>query len=814
MAPTKTAALSLPFLLPFLLTFSSLAAAPLAGPPLPLDPALSAIAPAECLWYASSSGVTEPDANSVNQTEQLFAEPEVRYFMVELQKQVMNVLRRGAGNASEKQILAAEIPTIIRALMSRPLAAFVEDFRIADEDTHGFGLQAGFILNAGEQRQEIEAAIVQLAELAKKNDAKIATIASNRGVWSLVRVTDETPEIRWGWHDDYFILGVGDGTVDRIIDRLSGRAPAWLEEVRGEHRVERESSLGYLNIEMLLEHLRPVIEKEEDWHIAEKLGVTSIKALHGRAGFDELGCVAMSKLVTDGQRRGLLSLLPYKELSDNDLKMIPRDVMIAGALRIDLSETFENLVRLVEEFEPKAAKEIERGLREAVDELGVNIEDDLLGSLGDVWTAYVPTGDLMSSWHGSAVACKVKDADRLRTAMKKIVAAAQANLPESRRRSVKIRETEFEGQSIYTVNVVGEPFPFSPSWSVTDDWLVLGLTPQTVRGIMTRYNRDTAEDSLADVEEVRQMFARGEAPSSITYVDTPKLVRSLYPLAQMGLQMLSSQLAREGIEIDTSILPSADAIIRHLRPSVSTMTSTSNGFACYSQHSLPGGGGAIVLAPLAVSVTLPAIIAARKAARRNQGLNNMKQIALSFHNYADRNRKFPSNIYDDEGKALLSWRVRLLPYLEQQALYEQFHLDEPWDSAHNRPLADVVVEIFSSPENPAKNGKTRYLALAGEETIFRGSKKMTFAGVRDGSSNTIMFVEAAPQEAVAWTRPKDIEFDAKRPFNGLKSLDGQFAVTFVDAHSRWLSLDIGEDTMRALATRNGGEIIERSALQR
>ncbi|NOZ41036.1 MAG: DUF1559 domain-containing protein [Planctomycetes bacterium] len=803
MAPVGITALSLPFLL----IFSSLAAVPLAGPPLPLDPALSAIAPRDCLWYASSAGVAEPDASSTNQTEQLFAEPEVRYCASEIQKQLIGALRRGAGSRREQRVLAAEIPKLIQALLSRPLAAFVEDFQIADD---GFDAQAALVLNAGEQRPAIEAAIGELVALAMKNDVVIGSTQSDGETWSVVRVSMQTPEIRWGWHDNYFILAVGDGTVETIIDRLTGDAPAWLDNVRNEHPIERESSLGYVNVEMLLERLQPLLEKQKGWHVVEKLGLTSIKSLNGLSGFDEQGCVAMSQLVTDGRRRGLLSLLPYKELSDNDLKLIPQDVMVACAVRIDLSETWKNVVRLVEEFDPKTAEKMERSLWEAETELGVNLKDDVLGSLGDVWTAYVPTGDLMTSWHGSAVACKVKDADRLRTAMKKLVAVAQANFPAGRRGGVKIRDTEFERQTIYSLNVVGTPFPFSPAWCVTDDWLVLGLTPQTVRGMITRRQKE----SLADVPEVRQMFDHAEAPTSLTYVDTPKLARSLYPLVQMGLQMLSSQLAREGIEIDTSILPSPDAIIRHLRPSVSTMTSSNNGLVCYSQHSLPGGGGAVVLAPLAVGVTLPAVQAARMAARRNQGLNNMKQIALAFHNYESANGKFPTNIYDDDGKALLSWRVRLLPYFEQQqALYEKFQLNEPWDSPHNRPLADTVVQVYSSPVDPA-NGKTRYLALAGKETIFPGNEKLSFRHVQDGTSNTIMFVEASRDAAVVWTRPKDLEFDAKKPFQGIKSPQGLFSVAFADGSCRSLSQFIGEDTMRALATRAGGEIIDHSALQR
>ena len=787
--------------LPLLVMMSSLIAVPLAGPPLPLDPALSAIASPECLWYTTSAGVAEPDASSSNQTEQLFAEPEVRFFASEFQKQLIGALRRGAGSGREQRVLASAIPKLIQALMSRPLAAYVEDFQLAED---GYAVQAGFVLNAGPQRAEIEAAIGQLVELAMENDAIIGSVDRDGETWSMVRVSMQTPEIRWGWHDGYFIMAVGDGTVETIIDRLAGSAPTWLADVRNEHAVDRESSLGYVNVELLLDRLQPLLEKEEGWHIVEKLGLTSIKSLNSLAGFDEQGCVALSQLVTDGRRRGLLSLLPYKELSDNDLKMIPHDVLVAGAVRVDLSETWKNIVRLVEEFEPKAAEKMERVLWEAETELGINIEDDLLGSLDDVWTAYVPTGDLMSSWHGSAIACKVKDAERLRMALEKLVAVVQANLPSGRRGGVEIRKTEFEGQTIYTVNVTGAPFPFSPSWCVTDDWLVLGLAPQTVRGVMTRKH----EESLADVPEIRQMFSRSAAPTSITYVDTPKLVRSLYPLAQMGLQMLSSQLAREGIEIDTSILPSPDAIIRHLRPHVSTMTSTRSGPVFYSQHSLPGGGGAMVLAPLAVGVTLPAVQAARAAARRVQGLNNIKNIALAFLNYESARGKFPTNIYDDEGKALLSWRVRLLPYLEQNALYDQFHLDEPWDSPHNMPLADTMVQVFASPEGPA-SGKTRYLALAGEETVFPGNEELSFRDITDGSSNTIMLVEASRAAAVPWTQPKDIEFDAKKPFSGLESPQGMFSVAFTDGSCQSLGQFIGEETMRAYATRAGGERITR-----
>ena len=92
----------------------------------------------------------------------------------------------------------------------------------------------------------------------------------------------------------------------------------------------------------------------------------------------------------------------------------------------------------------------------------------------------------------------------------------------------------------------------------------------------------------------------------------------------------------------------------------------------------------------------------------------MKQLALAFLNYESVNGHFPTNIYDENGNALLSWRVQLLPYLEGQNIYEQFRLDEPWDSPHNKPLAKQMPAVFSSCDasGRANRGKNR-LSRAG-----------------------------------------------------------------------------------------------------
>ena len=131
---------------------------------------------------------------------------------------------------------------------------------------------------------------------------------------------------------------------------------------------------------------------------------------------------------------------------------------------------------------------------------------------------------------------------------------------------------------------------------------------------------------------------------------------------------------------------------------------------------------------------------ARQAAIRSQCVNNEKQIGLAIHNYIARHDSFPpAYTRDKAGKPLLSWRVLILPYIEQDALYKEFHLDESWDSPHNRALISKMPATYRCPGESgelAGQGKTRYLAPRGKATIFGGSDPVKLRDVTDGTSNT------------------------------------------------------------------------------
>ena len=212
-----------------------------------------------------------------------------------------------------------------------------------------------------------------------------------------------------------------------------------------------------------------------------------------------------------------------------------------------------------------------------------------------------------------------------------------------------------------------------------------------------------------------------------------------------------------------------------------------------------------------VALLLPAVQAAREAARRAQCVNNLKQIALAMLNYESANGAFPRPaITDKDGKPLLSWRVAILPYLEQQELYNKFHLDEPWDSPHNKALINEMPHPYLCPSRAnVEPGTTNYRAFVGGGAFFDKDEATKLANITDGTSNTIMVVEAS--EAVPWTRPdSDLPFDpeAKPSLHGAgSSHPGGFNAMFCDGSVRFISTRVDLTIFKALITRAGGEVL-------
>lgn len=170
-----------------------------------------------------------------------------------------------------------------------------------------------------------------------------------------------------------------------------------------------------------------------------------------------------------------------------------------------------------------------------------------------------------------------------------------------------------------------------------------------------------------------------------------------------------------------------------------------------------------------------------------------------MHGYHDQHGRLPpAVVYGEDRKPLLSWRVMLLPFLEQQELYGRFHLNEPWDSPHNRELLSEMPHVFrpydgSSPPEP---NTTFYQAFVGKGTAFEDGAFLRLQDLRGGTSNTFLIVEAG--RAVPWTKPEDIIYADDQPVPKLGGMfKDSFRVAFADCRVDSFPHDVSEASLRA-----------------
>jgi len=228
---------------------------------------------------------------------------------------------------------------------------------------------------------------------------------------------------------------------------------------------------------------------------------------------------------------------------------------------------------------------------------------------------------------------------------------------------------------------------------------------------------------------------------------------------------------------------------------------------------------------------LDALDASREQGMKKATENNMKRIMLALHKYHGTRKTYPPAFTSKDSKPLLSWRVAILPNLDQESLYEEFHLDEPWDSEHNKTLIAKMPDVYRAPTSQHKDGRTVYLTPRGDRTAFPGEKAISYQQVIDGLSNTVALVEINDDFAIPWTQPDDWSFDPDDPSDGVRtksrlrtSLErdavrkvkpqfgghyaGGFNAAFCDGSVTFISDKISDANVKSVFTRDGRELTE------
>ncbi len=229
--------------------------------------------------------------------------------------------------------------------------------------------------------------------------------------------------------------------------------------------------------------------------------------------------------------------------------------------------------------------------------------------------------------------------------------------------------------------------------------------------------------------------------------------------------------------------------------------------------------GSFFLACIVVYLLLPSFVHPREESWRRACKNNLNQIALSLHDYHDKHKAFPMA---QSGKPPHTWRIDILPYMDGSAVYDEYIFNEAWNTGANQELARRVVRIYQCPSDdsersPNDNFFTAYAAVTGKETMWIPGTPTKRKEFKDGTSNTLMVVEACGQR-IPWSEPRDLSLtdvpvginlpgDKSGRSNGLMSSYhyGGVQVALADGSVRFLSAETDPEVIKGMLTLSGGE---------
>ena len=207
--------------------------------------------------------------------------------------------------------------------------------------------------------------------------------------------------------------------------------------------------------------------------------------------------------------------------------------------------------------------------------------------------------------------------------------------------------------------------------------------------------------------------------------------------------------------------------------------------------------------------------------KRSLCQQNVKRIVLALHHYQDTYGSFPPvYVADESGKPMHSWRVLVLPFMEQQNLYDLYDFNEPWDGPNNRRLLSALPDEFCCPQQRGRNAsETNYVAVVGPATAWPGAEATSHTDFVDGYATTIMLVEVV-NSGIAWTAPQDLA--SEEVLKGLCQGGGRVIASghqisgrlfspsgamlgYADGHVEFLTHDVPTEHWRAVLQINDGK---------
>ena len=808
------------------------------------QPAESLIPAKVLLYYSHDSADAHREAREKTATYEAFSKTG---FNAAAEKFVVGLIQLvGAKKSGSAKV---DVAKIVRSVKQAWLGGL--SFALAAPEPNGPPIPWAQVVlhHSAELEPELSTAIVALFE----GRAEPATVTlENRRVKVITIPSSPGVEIGWWSEGDHLVIAAGLRAIPLAVNVASGKSANLtsneLFQKYSQATQFEQTSVSWLDFALVRKTYaamplpvpngrRPVSVDD----FIRAFGLDNLQSVVGRSGYRDRANWSEAELNIAGERRGLLALCGQELMTIEDLPPIPSATAGFVAVSFDAGKAYDTVISVVNQvlaLGPERDANKGKALLENLPNiLGFDLKAGLLDPLGNRCCLY---SDLNQSsiLPGGALVFSVDDERTLSTTLAQLIERAQ----RASRGKLSVQRVEKQGRETVVLQIIG--VPFSLCYAIHDKWGVVALSPQDIDSFYLRLAGDL-DHWQPTAEEREALKLLPERFTSLTYSDPRISMRGLIASAPFVLNMVQTvmQTSRvlapgESLPISIADIPSAELVTRPLFTNFSVTTSDEHGVHSYSRTSTPAipfvagnsGGSSVATVGVLTALLLPAVQQARAAARRTQSKNNMKQIGLAMHNFHDTWRSFPRGTIENKNLKVedrLSWYVDLLPYIDEAALYTHISRDKGWNDPANRNVAATGVKVFLDPQQPVQPGQACYVGIAGlgkdgptlavdhkRAGIFAYDRTTRIRDIRDGTSNTMM-VSEANKDLGSWAAggKATIRPLTTKPYiNGKDGLGGGSPhgchVLMADGSVRFVSNDVDPSVMEAMATINGGEIVQ------
>ena len=579
-------------------------------------------APADAVMYSewSSRGQGQPGAPGI---DGLAADPEVREFLAAVRQAILaSVERETAGGNPIEEALGKALPPLVETMLMQPGCLYLrldeEAAAKAHEAAGGFAplpvalkatLSGALIVDAGEQAEAFATRLTELLNVLPLEQDDTDDTPEGSGPLNRVRlpVPPVAPPVTLHRQGTFFILGVGEHSIDEAIDGLTGKRKEHLgtqerfAAALNEMQRERVGGVAWLDTKTLLARVPAALGPQGAIAgvVAVGLGLNSVDSVLSVTSAEDGVIRTQTRIATDGGTAGLLALTTGRGITPADMEHIPADADVVSAFSLNLPKILAAARQMIGQADQGALQNFERILESLQQETGIELEEGLFQAFGDVWTISNAPSSGGPLFAGAVASLEIRDqqqAAKVFAQLMKIMGQAVPGETSSnyRQRGVFFEKRTFMGHEVYFINTVGDDdIPFAPAFCLTKTHLLATLHPQPMKAelrfLAEQATGGKAKSFASRFDGIAQRH-KGDV-LSFSWVDTPALTRGFYSAAPFIGQVIASTMQSQRFELDVFSLPSARALMPYVSPGSSTMRRTKQGLTIESDSGLPIPGG-------------------------------------------------------------------------------------------------------------------------------------------------------------------------------------------------------------------------------